>query len=317
MIRLPPRPTRTDTLFPYTTLFRSEGAVHVADTNPRRAFARIAARFFHRFPATCVAVTGTNGKTSTVEMTRQLWRMAGFHAASLGTLGITTSNDSASTGLTTPDIVTFLGNMAGLAAEGVTHAAFEASSHGLDQYRTEGPPVTAAAFTNLSHDHLDYHGDMDAYLAAKMRLFREVVDPGGTAVIWNDDPWSPAAEREAKQRGLRIMTVGETGEALRLVARAPTLLGQSLTIAAGPLVQTVTLPLIGAYQAANALVAAGLVIATGGDPARPLGNLARLQPVRERLERAAIPRAGPPVYITHDPPPPPSRPRTLRRTRRT
>src|SRR3546814_13527205 len=112
--------------------------------------------------------------------------------------------------------------MAGLAAEGVTHAAFEASSHGLDQYRTEGLPVTAAAFTNLSHDHLDYHGDMDAYLAAKMRLFREVVDPGGTAVIWNDDPWSPAAEREAKQRGLRIMTeigraswrerVGQNGE---------------------------------------------------------------------------------------------------------
>src|SRR3546814_3225895 len=108
MIRLPPRPTRTDTLFPYTTLFRSAGAVHVADANPRRAFARIAARFFPRFPATCVAVTGTNGKTSTVEMTRQLWRMAGFHAASIGTLGITTSNDSASTGLTTPDIVTFL-----------------------------------------------------------------------------------------------------------------------------------------------------------------------------------------------------------------
>src|SRR3546814_12892947 len=109
---------------------------------------------------------------------------------------------------------------------------------------------------------------MDAYLAAKMRLFREVVDPGGTAVIWNDDPWSPAAEREAKQRGLRIMTVGETGEALRLVARAPTLLGQSLTIAAGPLVQTVTLPLIGPYQAANALVAAGLVIAPKSEEVR-------------------------------------------------
>ena len=113
-----------------------EGAVHIADANPRRAFAHIAARFFHRFPANCVAVTGTNGKTSTVEMTRQLWRMAGFNAASIGTLGITTSQESASTGLTTPDIVTFLSNMSGLAAEGVTHAAFEASSHGLDQYRT-------------------------------------------------------------------------------------------------------------------------------------------------------------------------------------
>jgi len=275
------------------------GAVHVADANPRRAFARIAARFFPRFPATCVAVTGTNGKTSTVEMTRQLWRMAGFHAASIGTLGITTSNDSASTGLTTPDIVTFLTNMAGLAAEGVTHAAFEASSHGLDQYRTEGLPVKAAAFTNLSHDHLDYHGDMEAYLAAKMRLFREVVDADGTAVIWSDDPWSPAAEQEARERGLRVMTVGVHGEDLRLIAREPTQLGQTLTIAAGPLARKVTLPLIGAYQAANALVAAGLVIATGGDPAQTLGNLARLQPVRGRLERAAITRAGAPVYVDY------------------
>ncbi len=154
------------------------GAVHVADANPRRAFAHMAARYFHRFPATCVAVTGTNGKTSTVEMTRQLWRMAGFHAASIGTLGVTTAGDMVSTGLTTPDVVTFLSNVAGLAREGVTHLAFEASSHGLSQYRTEGLPVKAAAFTNLSRDHLDYHGDMDSYLAAKLRLFAEVVDPG-------------------------------------------------------------------------------------------------------------------------------------------
>ena len=275
------------------------GAVHIADANPRRAFAHIAARFFHRFPATCVAVTGTNGKTSTVEMTRQLWRMAGFHAASIGTLGITTSNDSASTGLTTPDIVTFLSNMSGLAIEGVTHAAFEASSHGLDQYRTEGLPVKAAAFTNLSHDHLDYHGDMETYMAAKMRLFREVLEQDGTAVIWNDDIWSPAAEYEAKQRGVRILTVGQHGEDLRLMSREPTQLGQSLVIAAGPVAQKVTLPLIGAYQVANALVAAGLVIATGGDVAQTLGNLARLQPVRGRLERAAITKAGAPVYVDY------------------
>ena len=278
---------------------RVEGAVHIADANPRRAFAHIAARFFHKFPATCVAVTGTNGKTSTVEMTRQLWRMAGFHAASIGTLGVTAGDDRVVTGLTTPDIVTFLSNMAGLAAEGVTHAAFEASSHGLDQYRTEGLPVKAAAFTNLSHDHLDYHGDMDSYMAAKMRLFREVVDPNGTVVIWNDDMWSPAAEYEAKQRGVRILTVGQHGEDLRLVSREPTQLGQSLVIAAGPVVQKVTLPLIGAYQVANALVSAGLVIATGGDVAQTLGNLARLQPVRGRLERAAITRTGAPVYVDY------------------
>ena len=126
-------------------------------------------------PETIVAVTGTNGKTSTVEMTRQLWRMAGISAASIGTLGVTTPDESVSTGLTTPDIVTFLSNMAGLAREGVTHVAFEASSHGLDQFRNEGLRVTAGAFTNLSRDHLDYHPDMDDYFAAKMRLFDEVV----------------------------------------------------------------------------------------------------------------------------------------------
>ena len=278
---------------------RVEGAVHIADANPRRAFAHIAARYFHRFPATCVAVTGTNGKTSTVEMTRQLWRMAGFQAASIGTLGITTSNESASTGLTTPDIVTFLGHMSGLAAEGVTHAAFEASSHGLDQYRTEGLAVKAAAFTNLSHDHLDYHGTMEAYLAAKMRLFTEVVDANGVAVLWNDDIWSPAVEETVTKRGVRLMTVGATGKDLRLVSREPTQLGQSLVIAAGDMTQKVELPLIGAYQVANALVSAGLVIATGGDVAQTLGNLARLQPVRGRLERAAITRAGAPVYVDY------------------
>eukprot|EP01034_Spumella_vulgaris_P031783 gene31783-39264_t len=129
----------------------------------RRAYSLAAARFWGRQPAICVAITGTNGKTSTVEMTRQLWRMAGFHAASIGTLGITTSNDSASTGLTTPDIVTFLSNMSGLATEGVSHAAFEASSHGLDQYRTEGLPVKAAAFTNLGAFPLP-NGSKDAAL---------------------------------------------------------------------------------------------------------------------------------------------------------
>ena len=275
------------------------GAVHIADSNPRRAFAHIAARFFHRFPATCVAVTGTNGKTSTVEMTRQLWRMAGFNAASIGTLGITTSQDSASTGLTTPDIVTFLSNMSGLAVEGITHAAFEASSHGLDQYRTEGLPVKAVAFTNLSHDHLDYHGTMDAYLAAKMRLFSEVVEPDGAAVVWADDAYSAAVIDTVKARSVRLLTVGTEGETLRLLSREPTQLGQTLVIAAGDLTQKVDLPLIGAYQVANALVSAGLVIATGGDVAQTIGNLARLQPVRGRLERAAITKTGAPVYVDY------------------
>ena len=157
-----------------------EGAVHLAAAEPRKLFADLAARYFAPYPETVVAVTGTNGKTSTVELTRQLWRMAGHVSASIGTLGVTTADDQISTGLTTPDIVTFLSNMAGLRREGVTHAAFEASSHGLSQYRTEGLPVRAAAFTNLSRDHLDYHPDMDAYFEAKMRLFDEVVEANGT-----------------------------------------------------------------------------------------------------------------------------------------
>ena len=276
-----------------------EGALHIAHENPREAFAALAAKFFAPFPGTAIAVTGTNGKTSTVEMTRQLWRMAGFHAASIGTLGVTTSDESVSTGLTTPDVVTFLSNVAGLAREGVTHVAFEASSHGLSQYRTEGLPVKAAAFTNLSRDHLDYHGDMAAYFHAKLRLFCEVLAEDGAAVVWADDPNSPRVEELARARGNRLITVGEHGETLRLIARDPSLLGQKLTIEAADSRYEVMLPLIGAYQAANALTAAGLVIATGGDVASTIANLGRLQPVRGRLERAVITQGGVPVYVDY------------------
>ena len=275
------------------------GSRHIADYNPRERFAQAAARFFAPFPDHAVAVTGTNGKTSTVEMTRQLWRMAGHHAASIGTLGVATADERVVTGLTTPDVVTFLSNVAGLAREGVTHLAFEASSHGLSQYRTEGLPVRAAAFTNLGRDHLDYHGDMAAYFTAKLRLFAQVLSDDGTAVVWADDPQSERVIDIARERGNRLFTVGEHGDDLRLVARDPTLLGQGLTIHAGGADHRVTLPLIGGYQAANALVAAGLVIATGGEVAATLAGLARLQPVRGRLERAAITRDGAPVYVDY------------------
>ncbi|PZU10685.1 UDP-N-acetylmuramoyl-L-alanyl-D-glutamate--2,6-diaminopimelate ligase [Sphingomonas sp.] len=276
-----------------------EGAIHIAEAEPRRAFARAAAKFFAPFPDTVVAVTGTNGKTSTVELARQLWRMAGFHAASIGTLGVTTSDESVSTGLTTPDIVTFLSNVAGLRREGVSHVAFEASSHGLSQFRTEGLPVMAGAFTNLSRDHLDYHGTMEAYLEAKLRLFSEVIVPGGTAVIWMDDAHAPRVAEIAAERGIRVLGVGAAGDGLRLVKREPTQLGQTLTIEAEGATHIVKLPLIGAYQAANALTAAGLVWATGGDLKATLGALGRVQPVRGRLERAAISKAGAPIYVDY------------------
>lgn len=276
-----------------------DGALHLADATPRRAFAHLAARFFTPVPATLVAVTGTNGKTSCVEMTRQIWRMCGHSAASIGTLGVTTPDESVSTGLTTPDIVSFLANMAGLAREGVTHVAYEASSHGLSQYRNEGLSVAAGAFTNLSRDHLDYHADMDDYFAAKMRLFTDVVATSGTAVIWADDEWSQPAALVAQARGLRVFSVGEAGADLRIVSRKPDLLGQDLEIVYEGQVRKVRLPLIGAYQVANALVSAGLVLATGGDVAQVFDALGRLQPVRGRLERAAISQSGAPVYVDY------------------
>ncbi len=275
------------------------GAVHVSATEPRQEFARLAARFFQPFPETVVAVTGTNGKTSNVELVRQLWRMAGRPSASIGTLGVTTSDDQVTTGLTTPDIVTFLSNMAGLERMGISHAAFEASSHGLSQYRTEGLEVAAAAFTNFSRDHLDYHETMHAYFEAKMRLFDEVVKPDGTAVIWMDDPKSAEVLARCRARGLATITVGAQGETLKLLKRETTPMGQKLTIDYGGKTKIVALGLIGAYQASNALTAAGLVIATGGETEATLANLGRVHPVRGRLERAVIGRAGAPVYVDY------------------
>jgi UDP-N-acetylmuramoyl-L-alanyl-D-glutamate--2,6-diaminopimelate ligase len=279
-----------------------EGALHIADANPRRAFALLATGFFAPVPATIVAVTGTNGKTSTVEMTRQIWRMAGERAASIGTLGVTTPDGSVSTGLTTPDIVTFLSNMSGLAREGVTHVAFEASSHGLSQYRNEGLRVAASAFTNFSRDHLDYHGTMEEYFAAKMRLFTEVAAPGSPAVIHDagdGSEWTAKAIAQAEARGLNVLTVGEGGQLLKLIAREPGQLGQLLKVEHEGVTRKVSLPLIGAYQAANALVSAGLALATGVAASTVFDALTRLQPVRGRLERAALNRHGAPAYVDY------------------
>ena len=279
-----------------------QGAIHIADDTPRRAFAALAAQFFTPVPEHIVSVTGTNGKTSTVEMTRQIWRMAGERAASIGTLGVTTPDESVSTGLTTPDIVTFLSNLSGLAREGVTHVAYEASSHGLSQFRNEGVPVKAAGFTNFSRDHLDYHADMEEYFAAKMRLFDEVVSDDATAVVWmgsGDSGWNARAVEHAEKRGLKVMTVGEQGEAIRLINREPTQLGQSLTVEHAATSRTINLPLIGAYQVSNALTAAGLALATGIDAGLVWDGVARLQPVRGRLERAVIAPSGAPVYIDY------------------
>jgi len=271
----------------------------LADPEPRRLFAELAAKFYAPYPETVVAVTGTNGKTSTVEMTRQIWRMSGHRSASIGTLGVTTSDEQVKTGLTTPDIVTFLSNMAGLKRMGISHAAYEASSHGLDQHRCEGVPLAAAAFTNFSRDHLDYHQTMDAYFEAKMRLFEELLPPGRPAVIWTDDPRSGEVSERARRRGHQVLTVGRQGKLIRLVEQSPTALGQALQLEHGGKVYKLGLPLIGAYQASNVLTAAALVLATGGDWDDTFAAMQRVSPVRGRLERAVISRSGVPVYIDY------------------
>jgi UDP-N-acetylmuramoyl-L-alanyl-D-glutamate--2,6-diaminopimelate ligase len=271
----------------------------LADPEPRRRFAGLAAKFYAPYPETVVAVTGTNGKTSTVEMTRQIWRMSGHRSASIGTLGVTTADDQVSTGLTTPDIVTFLNNMAGLKRMGISHVAYEASSHGLDQHRAEGVPLAAAAFTNFSRDHLDYHSTMEEYFEAKMRLFDQLLEPGRPAVVWTDDPKSAEVAERSRRRGHEVLTVGRRGETIRLVEQAPTALGQSLTLEHGGKSHRLALPLIGAYQAANVLTAVGLVLATGGEWTATFAAMQRVAPVRGRLERAVISRGGVPVYIDY------------------
>jgi UDP-N-acetylmuramoyl-L-alanyl-D-glutamate--2,6-diaminopimelate ligase len=272
---------------------------HLADAEPRWLFAELAARFYGPYPETTVAVTGTNGKTSTVEMTRQIWRMSGHRSASIGTLGVTTADDQVKTGLTTPDIVTFLSNMAGLKRMGMTHVAYEASSHGLDQHRAEGVPLSAAAFTNLSRDHLDYHETMETYFEAKMRLFEALLPIDKPAVIWTDDPKSGEVIERTRRRGHPVLTVGRTGETIRLLEQTPTPLGQTLMLEHAGKAHRLPLPLIGAYQASNVLTAAGLVIATGGDWETTFSAMQRVSPVRGRLERAVISRAGVPVYVDY------------------
>ena len=278
---------------------RVEGARHIAAAEPRQAFAALAARHYAPYPGTIVAVTGTNGKTSTVEMTRQLWRMAGHRSASIGTLGVTTSDDQVTTGLTTPDIVTFLNNMAGLERMGISHVAYEASSHGLDQHRCEGVPLAAAAFTNFSRDHLDYHASMEDYFEAKMRLFERLLEPGKPAIVWTDDPKSDEVVARCETRALDVLTVGRRGSMIRLLDQQPSALGQTLKLDHAGKEHRLALPLIGAYQAANVLTAAALVLATGSGWDETFSAMQRVAPVRGRLERAVISRAGVPVYIDY------------------
>ena len=271
----------------------------ILDPEPRQCLARIAAVLSGPQPETVVAVTGTNGKTSTVEFTRQLWASAGLPAASLGTLGLIAPGFDPGPGLTTPDPVCLAETLAGLARHGVKRVAMEASSHGLDQFRLDGVRLAAAAFTNLSRDHLDYHGTIEAYRTAKLRLFEVLLPEGAPAVVHADmDAATLDAVRDiANRRRLDLRTVGETGTRLRLIAAEPRSDGQDLTVLCGGRTVRVELALPGRFQADNVLVAVALAEALGLDDA--LDRAALLRGVRGRMERAARLANGAAAYVDY------------------
>jgi UDP-N-acetylmuramoyl-L-alanyl-D-glutamate--2,6-diaminopimelate ligase len=272
----------------------------VADANPRRRLALMAASFYGRQPRTLVAVTGTNGKTSTADFTRQIWRALGHRSASLGTIGIVGPDFHRPGSLTTPDPVTLHRELAELAGAGIEHVALEASSHGLDQYRLDGLQPTAAAFTNLTRDHLDYHGSMGAYFTAKARLFDAVMPTGGTAVLNADSGEFDKLAAISRNRGHRIIGYGAARRAdLRLVSRRPTPEGQLVTADLFGARHEFLLPLVGAFQAMNAMAAAGLAIATGAAADRVVEILPRLEGVAGRMQRVATLANGAAVYIDY------------------
>ena len=271
----------------------------ISDRNPRRRLAQMAARFFEVQPGVVAAVTGTNGKTSVASFVRQIWEMLSEPAASLGTLGITGPKGERALGYTTPDPVALHRELAELADEGVTHLAMEASSHGLAQYRLDGVKVSAAGFTNITRDHLDYHANFDDYLYAKLRLFGEVMGPGGVAVLNADAAQFAEFEAVSWARGHKVITVGRKGRGICLAAMRPGLRGQTLEIIHEGRNYDVDLPLIGAFQASNALVAAGLAIGCGAPAEGVFGALGKLQGARGRMEEVAHLPNGASVYVDY------------------
>jgi UDP-N-acetylmuramoyl-L-alanyl-D-glutamate--2,6-diaminopimelate ligase len=261
-------------------------------TEPRRALALMAARFHPDQPRVTVAVTGTNGKTSVAEFTRQVFTALGHTAASLGTIGLVKPHGSVYGSLTTPDPVSLHATLAGLAAEGITHLAFEASSHGLDQYRLDGVRVVAAAFTNLGRDHLDYHADERAYFNAKMRLFADLLQPGQPAVVNADGARAADAISVARIRGLRVFTTGRSGRDIELRSLVRDGFAQRIGVRHAGCDFDLRFPLLGAYQVENALVAAGLAIVTGSEPAAAINAIQNLTGVKGRLEVVGQVRGG-------------------------
>ncbi len=267
--------------------------------NPRRFLALAAANFYGRQPATMVAVTGTAGKTSVASFTRQIWAAAGHAAAQIGTTGVVSPTRNEYGSLTTPDPVGLHALLAELADEGVTHAAMEASSHGLDQCRLDGVKLSAAAFTNLGRDHMDYHPTVEAYMAAKMRLFDTLLPKGSPAVIFADDPWSAEAIRVATEAGHKVLTVGRNGQFLALKRVEHFRHKQVAEVHVGGEIFEVHIPLAGDFQIANALVAAGLAIATSVPASVAMKALEKLKGASGRLELVGQSKQGALAYVDY------------------
>jgi UDP-N-acetylmuramoyl-L-alanyl-D-glutamate--2,6-diaminopimelate ligase len=277
----------------------NSSAAIIEDSDPRRRLALIAARFFGLQPETAVAVTGTNGKTSVASFVRQLWAAQGFAAASLGTVGVVSPSGTKMLKHTTPDPIELHRILAALAAEGVTHLALEASSHGLQQRRVDGIKFAAGAFTNISRDHLDYHATVEDYFDQKLRLITELLPQGAAAIVDVDSEAGQRVAAVAAARGLRLLSVGRNGKTLRLVSAELDGFGQTLAVEHDGKRYNARLPLVGAFQASNALVAAGLAMATGAGAAAVLPLLATLQGARGRLDLAGTASGGAPIFIDY------------------
>lgn len=268
------------------------GAPAIVVTDARAALAHAAARLAPRQPPVIAAITGTSGKTSVAAFLRQIWVSCGRSAASLGTIGVVAPSGAIYGSLTTPDPISLHQTLDRLAGEGVTHLAMEASSHGLAQRRLDGVRLTAGAFTNLSRDHLDYHADLEEYLAAKLRLFDTLLGSGRPVVVDADSDVAPRVLACARQRGLQALTVGAQGDFIRLLARAPDGLNTHLTLEHAGERYSVRLPLAGAFQTANALVAAGLALAGGETAATAMAALEQLEGAPGRLEYVGARQGG-------------------------
>ena len=274
------------------------GVAFVRVANIRRTLALAAARFYPRQPAIIAAVTGTSGKTSVAAFTREIWTALGHQVASIGTVGMVSPRGETYGSLTTPDPVALHRSIDRLARDGVTHLAIEASSHGLDQHRLDGLRIAAAGFTNITRDHLDYHPSFQDYLRAKLRLFGNLLEPSGTAVIQVDHEHADAVTVAATARGATVMTVGRAGMGIRLVEAVIDGFAQRFTVEHGGKRFQVRLPLVGEFQIENALVAAGLAIATGGDAAAVFAALGELRGAKGRLELVGEKR-GAPIFVDY------------------